>query len=248
MTKAKLVYQNKTHTCVAITCAIDIGRECNLSVYHSLVNVERDKNKRRNCLLRSSSTIRNTMAVDEKMMSTKVPWKIVEGSKVQIHDGLEFDTKALFIHLIRSFGLEEQAKRGELEMEFTIDGAKLDAKINHVMWGFKLTYINSRCPIRGKLIYSELKKMQSDEWAFPGKSVFEDDKKETYETIFCDQFDFVREVRNYGIPELGWLPCTIAEPQDMKAHQITPNHTGSRRSSEAEKRILSLLFETLRRN
>jgi hypothetical protein len=103
-------------------------------------------------LLRSSSTILNTMDVAEKMMTKKFPWKIVEGSKGHIHDGFEFDSKALFIHLVRSFGLEEQAKRGELEMAITINGAKLDAKINHVMWGFKLTDINSRCPLGGKLI------------------------------------------------------------------------------------------------
>jgi hypothetical protein len=226
MTKAKLVYQNETYTYVAIACAIDSGRRCSLLGYHNLVNVERDKNKLQNCLLRSSSTICNTMNVAKKTMTTKVPWKIVQGSKGQIHGGFEFDTRTLFIHLVRSFGLEEQAKRGELEMAITIDGAKIDAKINHVTWGLNLTDINSRCPIRGKLIYSALKTMQSDEWEFPGKSVFEDDKKETYETTFCDQFDFVREVRNYGIQELVWLSCNIAEPQDMKAQQITLDRGG----------------------
>jgi hypothetical protein len=72
-------------------------------------------------------------------MALKVPWKIIQGSKGQIHDGFSFDMKALFIHLMTSFGLEGKVKQGELEMAITIDGAKLDAKINHVVWGFKLT-------------------------------------------------------------------------------------------------------------
>jgi hypothetical protein len=85
------------------------------------------------------------MDVAEKMMKTKVPWGNFEGSKVQIHYGFKTDTSTLFIHLVRCFGFEEQAKRGELEMAITIDGAKLDAKIHHVIWGFKLTDISSRC-------------------------------------------------------------------------------------------------------
>jgi hypothetical protein len=113
------------------------------------------------------------------MMALKVPWEIIQGSKCQIHDGLSLDTKALFIHLVKSFGLEGKAKQGELEMAITIDGTKLDAKINHVTWGFKLTYRDSLCPITGMLIYSELKNMQSDSWSFPGTTLFEDDNSKT---------------------------------------------------------------------
>jgi hypothetical protein len=40
-------------------------------------------------------------------------------------------------------------------MAIAIDIAKLEANINHITWGFKLTAINIRCPIRGKLIYSD---------------------------------------------------------------------------------------------
>jgi hypothetical protein len=46
----------------------------------------------------------------------------------------------------------------------------------------------------------------------------------------CDQLDFVREVRNYGILELGWPPCKIAEPQDTKARQITLDRGGAAKS------------------
>jgi hypothetical protein len=121
---------------------------------------------------------------------------------------------------VKSFGLEEKAKQGKLEMAIMIDGAKFDAKINHVTSGFKLTDKDSRCPITGMLIYSELKNMQSDSWSFLGRILFEDDNSNTYEQSFCDQFGFVRLLRTEGIPELGWLPCKIADPIDIKAHQI----------------------------
>jgi hypothetical protein len=137
MKKAKAKYQQESYCCVKIACAIDSGRGCKLSGYQNIVNVESGKNKQRQCLFRSSSTTRNTMEVAEEKMVLKFPWKIIQGYKVHIHDGFSFYTKALFIHLVKSFRLERKAKQGELEMAITIDGAKLDAKINHVTWGFK---------------------------------------------------------------------------------------------------------------
>jgi hypothetical protein len=68
------------------------------------------------------------MKVAEETMALKVPWKIIQGSKGQIHDGFLFDTKAFLIHLVKSFGLEGKVEQGELEMTIAIYGAKLDAK------------------------------------------------------------------------------------------------------------------------
>jgi hypothetical protein len=66
MKKAKAKYQQDSYSCVKIACAIHSGRGCNLSGYQNIVNVERGKNKRRQCLLRSSSTIRNIMEVSKR--------------------------------------------------------------------------------------------------------------------------------------------------------------------------------------
>jgi hypothetical protein len=77
----------------------------------------------------------------------------------------------------------------------TIDGANLDAK--------KLTEKDSRCPITGMLIYSELKNMQSDSWSFPGTTLFKEDNSKTYEHILCYQFGYVRLLSTECIPELG---------------------------------------------
>jgi hypothetical protein len=98
MKKAKDKYQREIYSCVKIACAIDSSRGCNLYGYQNIVNIELDKNKRRQCLLRSSSTIRNTMELAEEMMALKVPWMIIQGSKGQIHDGFSFNTFFLFIH------------------------------------------------------------------------------------------------------------------------------------------------------
>jgi hypothetical protein len=108
------IYQQESYSCVKIACAIDSGRGCNLSGYQNIVNVEGGKNKRRQYLLRSSSTIRNTIEVAKYMMALKLPWKIIQGSKVEIHDGFSFDTKALFIHIVQSFELEGKVRQEEL--------------------------------------------------------------------------------------------------------------------------------------
>jgi hypothetical protein len=135
------------------------------------------------------------MEVVKQLMIQKFPCRIIQGSKGQIHDGFDMDNKALFIHLLQSFGLEEKAKRGEGEIAITIDGSKIDAKVNHITFGFKLTDKASRCPITGKLIFSELKNMQSDEWYYHAAMLFEDDNIETCETQFAGQFVFIRQVR-----------------------------------------------------
>jgi hypothetical protein len=58
----------------------------------------------------TSSTIRNTMEVAEQLMIQKVPYRIIKGSKGQIHDGFEMEIEALLIHVIHIFGLEEKTK------------------------------------------------------------------------------------------------------------------------------------------
>jgi hypothetical protein len=92
MEKSKDKYQQDSFSCVKIACSIDSGRCCNLFGYQNIFNVERGKNKRRQCLLCSSSTIRNTIEVVEEMMALKVPCKIIQGYKGQIHDGFSFNT------------------------------------------------------------------------------------------------------------------------------------------------------------
>jgi hypothetical protein len=44
--------------------------------------------------------------------------------------------RAMFAYLITSFDLEEAAKEGKVEIDVTVDGAKLDERTQHVTIGF----------------------------------------------------------------------------------------------------------------
>jgi hypothetical protein len=124
MYKATKTYQDEYYTRVNIASTIDMGRGLNLSGYDNMVKIERGKRKRVKCLLPSTSSIQKAMTCAEEIMTETVPWELVDGSKGNINGGFSFDIEKLFIHLIKSYGLEEKAKNGEVEIAITIDGAK----------------------------------------------------------------------------------------------------------------------------
>jgi hypothetical protein len=100
-------------------------------------------------------------------MTETVPWELVAGSNGNINGGFSFDIEKLFIQLIKSYGLEEKAKKGEVKISITIDGDKLDSKVSHVSFGFKLTDKDSVCPFAEQNIFYEFKNLQSDKMALP---------------------------------------------------------------------------------
>jgi hypothetical protein len=161
------------------------------------------------------------MKCAEEIMTETVPWELFAGSNGDKNGGFSFDIEKLFIHLIKSYGLEDKAKNGKVEIAIKIDGAKLDSKVAHVSFGFKLTDNDSVCPIAEQHIFYELKNLHSYKWCYPVKTIFEKYNQETYEEHFDNEFYFVRRVLALGIPALGWKPFKIGEPQYMNAHQIT---------------------------
>jgi hypothetical protein len=167
-----------------------------------MVEIERGESKRVKYLLPSASLIHGTMKCAEEITTETVPWELVAGSNRKINGGFEFDIKKLFIHLSISYGPEEKAKMGEVEIAITIDGGKLDSKVAHVSFGFKLTNNYSVFPIVEQHAFNEMKNLQSDKWCFPLKTIFEKDNQETYEDFFGNEFSFVRCVRAIGIPSL----------------------------------------------
>jgi hypothetical protein len=56
----------------------------------------------------------------------------------QIVDEVQFNTHQLFIYLINHFGLSEEAKKRNVEIELTFDGSPLDDKTGHVTIVFKI--------------------------------------------------------------------------------------------------------------
>jgi hypothetical protein len=153
MYKATNTYQDEYYTHVNIVSTIDMGRVLNLSEYDNMVKIERGKRKLVKCLLPSASSIKRTMKCAEEIMTETVPWELVAGSNGNINGGFAFDIEKLFIHLIKSNGLEDKAKNGEVEIAITIDGAKLDSKVAHVSFGFKLTDKDSVCLIAEQNIF-----------------------------------------------------------------------------------------------
>jgi hypothetical protein len=98
------------------------------------------------------------MECAEEITTETVQWELVAGSNGNINGGFAFDIEKLRIHLIKSYGLEEKSKNGEVEIAITIDGAKLDSKVAHVAhvaFGFKLTDKDSVCPIAEQNIFYE---------------------------------------------------------------------------------------------
>jgi hypothetical protein len=85
-----------------------MGRGLNLSGYENILKIQRGKQKRVKCLLPSASLIQRTMKFAEEIMTETVPWELVAGSNGNINGGFAFDIKKLFIHLIKSYGLEEK--------------------------------------------------------------------------------------------------------------------------------------------
>jgi hypothetical protein len=114
--------------------------------------------------------------------------------------------------------LNNFAKIRSVEICLTIDGAPLDGHTGRVTIGFKICDKEAKCPISGKYIYSELKNMQSSKWAYLITMLLAKDNKGTYERYIRPISEFTEKMRTEGLGE--WLPCSIAEPQDMKSLQL----------------------------
>jgi hypothetical protein len=124
----------------------------------------------------------------------------------------------LFIYLIKHYGLEEKARTPGCEIAITADSVKLDDYCIHITCGFKMTDKDARdhlvidnndTPKRAKLLFVT---MQSERNLFPITSLAKDNKS-TYNTFLRHIFYFGQELRDAGIPEIGWKPFLVAEPQ-----------------------------------
>jgi hypothetical protein len=87
-----------------------------------------------------------------------------------------------------------------------------------------MTDKDARDPLTGKLL---LPTIQSSNNAFPITSIIAKDKKSTYNKFLRHIFEFGQELRDDGIPELGWKPFRVSEPQDMKSSQMCMNRGGA---------------------
>jgi hypothetical protein len=111
----------------------------------------------------------------------------------------------------------------QVEIALTVYRAPLDNKTGHVTVEFKICNKAARCPIMKLLIFNEEKEgpnLHSVKFCFPLSMILSKDNKETYNEYVRDIFNDVQVLRSEGIPELGWMPFNIPEPQDMKSFQL----------------------------
>jgi hypothetical protein len=87
-----------------------------------------------------------------------------------------------------------------------------------------MTDKDARDPLTGKLL---LHTIQSSNNGFHITSIIAKDNKSTYNKFLQNIFEFGQELRDDGIPELGWKPFRVSKPQDMKRSQLCMNPGGS---------------------
>jgi hypothetical protein len=176
-------------------------------------------------LVWSSGTVKDVHRAVEREMQTKVAFKLIgERHDDMWIDGVQLNVKELLIYLIKKIGLEEKARASDCEIAIMVDGAKLDDYCIHVTCGFKMTDKDARDPLTGKLL---LPTIQSSNNGFPITSIIAKDNKSTYNKFLRHIFECGQELRDDGIPELGWKPFRVSEPQDMKSSQLCMNRGGA---------------------
>jgi hypothetical protein len=178
-------------------------------------------------LVWSTGTVKDVHRAVELEMKTKASFKLIgERHEYMCIDGVQLDFNELLIYLIKHFGLEEKVHTRGCEIAITVDGAKLDDYCIHVTCGFKITDKDARDSLhididnplkRGKLLLLTIQRSKN---TFPITSIIAKDNKFTYNKFLRHIFEFSQELRDVEIPELGWKPFCVSEPQDMKSSQL----------------------------
>jgi hypothetical protein len=148
-------------------------------------------------------------------------------------DGVEIDAKKIFIYLVNHYGLAKKAKTVGIEVSITVDSAKLDDYWCHTTAGWKFTDISTRDQLivdvddPEKRLNLLVETMQSERCCFPIIMIIVKDNIATYDKFLRHIFAFFQEIRDNGIPELGWLPFQVTDPQDMKSSQLCMGRGGA---------------------
>jgi hypothetical protein len=151
------------YTVESLARTMDLKHGINLGGIDAICQIEPIQPRRkgrgyhhRDSILWSSISIKGCMREVEKELKEKVGWKkIRERYKENYIDGIQYDTEKFFTYLLNAFHLGELAKNETDKMAITVDGAKLDDKVHHVMIGFKICDKRACDPITGELIFDE---------------------------------------------------------------------------------------------
>jgi hypothetical protein len=230
--RLSMIYvRNKLYNAKAIARVMDLNHGLNLTgleAFHKIDNLP----KWAHGFIMSSSAVKTVFRKVKRVMTSEITTKqtqvtIDEDGDAHIINGVELNIEALFVYLIKHWDLGEIAKKRNVEIAITIDAAEIDNETNHITVGFKLCDKATRCPVTKMLIFSDLCNLQSDKWCFPIKMLLAKDNNETCIRHFKDVFDFCQRLRTVALPERGWLPFLVAEPQDMKPIQLSVGRAGA---------------------
>jgi hypothetical protein len=158
-------------------------------------------------------------------MKDEISFKLIRdrNAKGQIVDGIRFNTKKILTYLVQHFGLSEEAKVCQVEIDLTVDVSPLDDKTGYVMIVFEICNTAAKCPIMKLPIFNEEKEgpnPQSRKFCSPLTLFLAKDNKETYNKYVRDICNDAQVLISEGIRELGWLPFDIPESQDMESFQL----------------------------
>jgi hypothetical protein len=133
---------------------------------------------------------------------------------------VEFDVKAVLSLIVKSFQLEEVAKTRSIGLSQSIDGAQLNKRDTHVLYGLKVNDKAAICPVTKRPIFANSDKtiLQSRNNCFPVKMIMARETMQIYQEfkILFDTF------KNEGTVEeslLGddYLPINVATNCDLSA-------------------------------
>ena len=188
---------------------IDTSGKFNLSAIDDLRVIEGLKKDERG-LIPSKTSIQKVMRQLNEYGDLTLPSKLTANG-----DGWEFANFDVALDIIlKLYKLDDVAKKSNVEIGFTLDGAVLTKNLTHVTAGIKIVDKRAIHPTTGLPI----DRFQSRELCFPFKLVLAKDNAALYDNQFKQFFDFMNKCGQMGLPEYGYLPFNTSSPQDMCSH------------------------------
>jgi hypothetical protein len=133
---------------------------------------------------------------------------------------VEFDPKSVVSLIVKSFQLEDIAKTRPVTLSQSIDGAQLNKRDTHVLYGMKVNDKAAICPVTKQPIFANPDKttLQSRNNCFPLKMILARETKQIYQE-FKVLFDMFKAEGTVEESLLGdaYLPINIATNCDMSA-------------------------------
>jgi len=142
----------KIYSPADILKAMDLaGGTLSMEAIKVLHAIEHQGRKWFKCLLPSPATIKKVSMQVEYFASQMCPFK-----QGVLNEGGEFvlwNPEQMVAMVLKSFGLEDQAKIHPVSINQAIESANLSKNLSHTTFGCKVSDMGAYCPITKKLLY-----------------------------------------------------------------------------------------------